>query len=379
METSPISISSPVPISCLPIEDKILQSSSAIAKRIICQGCKTENNQAKLCTRCKQVYYCNKDCQKNNWPFHSTICKAPIPNAIQKSTFMPDLLILNYEEGFQGEKMAIFSPKADSCSTKHFFKIGDACSCIMMELITRAENLVQKKINENPNFLKNEIWLPNSTFIKSLNDDFSRLEHDFRNDKKEELIPLLDIAKELLTKFFSNKSFIKVSPEKIKDSLMELKIESELYLYQQSEIGFNNTVKLFKVEEEDLVPFGGKELINKINPTNFSCGQFALLKIGEKRAQELIFSEHSPRQILNHLKELQYRPVEFPQKGDLGIYLNQSQLTHVAVYMGGVRMLSKHGTHNPYVVEHDFFDTPRDYGKKIVFYHTDGLTLGISL
>jgi hypothetical protein len=40
----------------------------------LCRGCgKDENTSA--CTACKCVYYCSKECQKDDWPTHKKLCK----------------------------------------------------------------------------------------------------------------------------------------------------------------------------------------------------------------------------------------------------------------------------------------------------------------
>lgn len=43
----------------------------------ICSNCHKENPAAKVCGRCKLIYYCNGECQKTHWVFHKTICREP--------------------------------------------------------------------------------------------------------------------------------------------------------------------------------------------------------------------------------------------------------------------------------------------------------------
>lgn len=40
-----------------------------------CSHCNRSNQILYNCARCKQVKYCNKDCQKHNWKFHKPNCK----------------------------------------------------------------------------------------------------------------------------------------------------------------------------------------------------------------------------------------------------------------------------------------------------------------
>ena len=43
-----------------------------------CSGCHrraAEDEEFKCCSRCKQAYYCSKDCQVNNWKIHKANCK----------------------------------------------------------------------------------------------------------------------------------------------------------------------------------------------------------------------------------------------------------------------------------------------------------------
>ncbi|KAM6496240.1 hypothetical protein JOM56_008946 [Amanita muscaria] len=37
------------------------------------------SEKLKLCSKCRTVYYCNKECQNNHWPIHKPMCKPHDP------------------------------------------------------------------------------------------------------------------------------------------------------------------------------------------------------------------------------------------------------------------------------------------------------------
>jgi hypothetical protein len=41
----------------------------------ICTSCSATDKPLMTCVRCKSVKYCNKDCQKTDWPSHNVVCK----------------------------------------------------------------------------------------------------------------------------------------------------------------------------------------------------------------------------------------------------------------------------------------------------------------
>lgn len=45
-------------------------------KSIICDFCLKRTADLKHCSKCHQMYYCNRECQQNDWPLHKSECKV---------------------------------------------------------------------------------------------------------------------------------------------------------------------------------------------------------------------------------------------------------------------------------------------------------------
>ena len=41
---------------------------------IPCKVCQKFDSASKKCAKCKSEFYCSKDCQKTDWPFHKQFC-----------------------------------------------------------------------------------------------------------------------------------------------------------------------------------------------------------------------------------------------------------------------------------------------------------------
>lgn len=52
-----------------------------------CAFCSTEKADLLKCSRCKSVFYCNKECQRLHWKAHKTICKPPQTASDSKEMF----------------------------------------------------------------------------------------------------------------------------------------------------------------------------------------------------------------------------------------------------------------------------------------------------
>lgn len=46
-------------------------------RKKICDYCKSEKNDLKICSKCKLCRYCDKECQVKDWPVHKRRCKTP--------------------------------------------------------------------------------------------------------------------------------------------------------------------------------------------------------------------------------------------------------------------------------------------------------------
>ena len=44
-----------------------------------CRLCKKMSPDHLRCSRCKQAYYCNQECQKQDWASHKSYCKIKSP------------------------------------------------------------------------------------------------------------------------------------------------------------------------------------------------------------------------------------------------------------------------------------------------------------
>ncbi|CAG2118505.1 unnamed protein product [Medioppia subpectinata] len=40
-----------------------------------CDNCLKQSDQLKRCSKCLYMYYCSKECQKNDWKYHKNECK----------------------------------------------------------------------------------------------------------------------------------------------------------------------------------------------------------------------------------------------------------------------------------------------------------------
>ncbi len=367
MITSVQKNSSPVieacPLTITQIDDKI-NSTNEKAIKIFCNysGCKQENALAKLCSRCKKAYYCNKICQTQDWVSHKILCRPPvsiISDSICDTTFNSTKLVLKHKR-FRGYMMPVYSPKEDLPFELNFSTVAP----LYTKLLDRLLSLTRSLMGCCP---EPHIYLSNKLMVLHLQSIICQA------TKEENEIPLYELCENILIDFLIAEDVliqqaleINENPENI---LKYIQMSAERYLFKSSRKYGNHILYPFTISEEILKPFGGD--VAKINPSKLSCDKFALLMSGITEAKDLIFNSDINSLLLkieDYLTMWGYKPVEIPKKGDLVVYYLNSAPVHLGVFMGKDRVLSKKGISNPSIIEHEIFDVCAQYGKDIVFF-----------
>ncbi|KAF2437206.1 hypothetical protein P171DRAFT_321657, partial [Karstenula rhodostoma CBS 690.94] len=55
-----------------------------------------QNVASLVCSSCKLVQYCARECQATDWPYHKKICKSPLT----KSKYVPGWIIDSRDLGW---------------------------------------------------------------------------------------------------------------------------------------------------------------------------------------------------------------------------------------------------------------------------------------
>lgn len=72
--TNSINKNNPIKLTSNSENKKTTNLITSTAQSKICHSC-NQSPAKNICGRCKVVFYCNTECQKNDWPKHKTICK----------------------------------------------------------------------------------------------------------------------------------------------------------------------------------------------------------------------------------------------------------------------------------------------------------------
>jgi len=75
-----------------------------MSRVVNCGNCNTASEHLLACSKCKQVSYCNKDCQAAHWPAHKAPCKAFAKSAHKKDV-VGDICAICLDNLNNGEKL----------------------------------------------------------------------------------------------------------------------------------------------------------------------------------------------------------------------------------------------------------------------------------
>jgi hypothetical protein len=112
------------------------------------------------------------------------------------------------------------------------------------------------------------------------------------------------------------------------------------------------------------VPKEMEELLSTEAET-LSCFDYAFCQIKETRA---LHTEYSNEEVPALLKRWGYTQAKEPREGDLVLYLNQNQPTHLAVFRGKGIVESKWGNETPVAYLHRIEQAPTVYGDQILYF-----------
>lgn len=264
-------------------------------------------------------------------------------------------------------------------------KVGAFCDVMKERVIIT----VDKKLTEYPSLKGQDFAWPKHRFEKIITDTYDTTskellkKEDAQTEKEpslKERIAYLKTARNLILGYFKkmggNEDFIQVSSTnpKLNLNLMILNIFHHAYLA----LGLKSSNKNI-FSEEDKKAFAVTENQISTNASSISCFAFALLKTREIQAKELIFQGKGNKETLKNLPKLlhewNYRFVDFPDEGDLAVYVDSNnKVQHMGVYTDSGKVISKLGINNPFIYEHNIFDIPSTNGNKVTFFRKTNYT-----
>jgi hypothetical protein len=181
----------------------------------------------------------------------------------------------------------------------------------------------------------------------------------------------LERAEELAKAFFAEKGIpvFNYSWEEPDFKRWLQEVCNEQYFDSLSYLDLERSEDPIQYTEEQLSSFGISEKSEiSIEATNISCFAYALLLVGEIEARNVIFKAKSVNDPLKWLQKRNWQIVEVPQVGDLVVYLDdKDEPLHFGYYVGEGLVKSKFGNKCPFSCLHTFFNTPTEYGKRILF------------
>jgi MYND finger/NlpC/P60 family len=313
-----------------------------VVTKIFCNDCKKENSEASLCNRCKKVRYCNATCQKNDWKTHQPNCFA----------FINDKIV-GQNKQIGNKNFPVFSLKENQPHEVNLSAIKALIEMLISDFCVSVRKYVTDAPKPNPH---DKILLPLEFIMGYFQEFFASTE------------PILKTSLDLINNYFEEyQFFLSLNDKDLDHDFAELKNSISNYINENRRYG-NHTKQIFEVNEEDVKPFGGKELIDKIDVRKFSCNKFALLKLKAVRYKEYIFTTSGVIDFNHLIESLNYKPVREPKKGDLVVYFLDGKPTHFGIYLGEGRVLSKWGDKCLYIFNHEIFDVCKSYGYEAVFF-----------
>lgn len=110
-----------------------------------------------------------------------------------------------------------------------------------------------------------------------------------------------------------------------------------------------------------------------LSKSTLSCFDYTLLVVGERGVRENLFTpigNQSQKAIMEErLSRWGYEVTELPVKGDLVVYSNGRDFTHMGLYLQDGWAKSKFGNDISKVTTHLISDVYARYGNRVIYYH----------